>query len=110
MSQHWFTTVEGRKVLYGLDLPTGGYFYTEFYKDEEIVDDEVKNSEDGITLTHLSSEMKRQYAFSVDTDMLVKEWDNALEPTPLQYNVCRMFGKDLAKMLGETRLDLRLHY
>ena len=109
MSQYYFYTSEGRKLLCGLDKPTGGFFFTEFWKDEEIVDDEVKNSKDGLTLTELQKSLK-QYGLNLDPANLVLDWDISEDPSPMQYQVNKMFGKDLGKMLAEVKLDLRLHY
>jgi len=37
---------------------------------------------------------------------MVREWTNAADPTPLQYNVNKMFGKDLTEMLSKVQMDL----
>lgn len=107
MSQHYFTTNEGRKVLYGLDKATGGFFFIEFWKDEEIVDDEVKESLDGLTLTDLNAALFMRYGGAIlDTKTLVQDWTKDQDPSPMQYQVNKMFGKDLTAMLSKVQADL----
>ena len=111
MSQHSFTTNEGRKVLYGLDKPTGGYFFTEFYKDNEIEDDnEVKNSKDGLTLTELSVIFAEQYNALLNMKFLALDWDKDQDPAPMQYQVNKMFSKDLTAMLQRVNADITENY
>jgi hypothetical protein len=108
MSQHNFQTKENRNVLYGLDKPTGGYFFTEFWKDEEIVDDEVKNSQDSLTLTELISYAFLEYGYTFsnsEKSVLVNDWFKDQEPSSMQYQVNSMFGKDLKTMLNKTHND-----
>jgi hypothetical protein len=109
MSQYYFYTNEGRKLLCGLDKPTGGYFFTEFWKDEEIVDDEVKSSKDGLTLTELKNSLK-EYSLNIDVANLVVDWDISENPSPMQYQVNSMFGKDLDAMLNKVADDLRKNH
>jgi hypothetical protein len=109
MSQYYFYTNAGRKLLCGLDKPTGGYFFTEFWKDEEIVDDEVKNSEDGLTLTELKKSLK-EYEINIDPANLIVDWDLSENPSPMQYQINSMFGKDLDKMLSRVASDLTENY
>jgi hypothetical protein len=109
MSQYYFYTNEGRKLLCGLDKPTGGFFFTEFWKDEEIVDDEVKNSLDGLTLTELIKSLKN-YGLKIDPANLIVDWDISEDPSPLQYQVNKMFGKDLGMKLERTECDLFTNY
>jgi hypothetical protein len=110
MSQHWFTTKENRKVLYGLDKPTGGYFFTEFWNDEEIVnDDDVKESESALLLSKLKKifvEKYNKYLTGFEIQMLMNEWKTSENPTPMQFQVNKMFGKDLNNMLWNVQEDL----
>ena len=97
--------------MYGLDLPTGGYFFTEFWKDEEIVgEEEVKSNMESLTLTELQIRMKDQYGFDIPIDDLVQDWYYAEQPTPMQFQVNRMFGKDLQQMLNRAYNDFVEHY
>ena len=110
MSQYFFTNNNNRKVLYGLDMPTGGYFYTEFYNDEENLenDDEVVMSHDGLTLTELWKEVLSEYSIELSNETIKKLLlDVHLEPHPtqLQYTISSMFGKDLGKMLNRMFED-----
>src|ERR1035437_2804949 len=111
MSQHYFTTSEDRKVLYGLDKATGGYFFTEFLKDEEIIDDEVKESQDGLVLSELKRifvEKYKKYFTGFEIKILLDEWETSDNPTPMQFQVNKMFGKDLIAMLWNVQEDLIL--
>jgi len=36
MSQHRFMSKENREVMYGLDKPSGGFYVTEFLRDDEV--------------------------------------------------------------------------
>jgi hypothetical protein len=109
---------ENREVMYGLDKPSGGFYVTEFLRDDEvektpeqienkeIVDYEERFSEQGLTLTELDKILFREYSLSLDLMGMVREWTNAADPTPLQYNVNKMFGKDLTEMLSKVQMDL----
>ncbi len=114
MSQHHSTTNEGRALLYGLDKPTGGYFFTEFWKDEEIVDnEEVKNSKDALTLTELVTIFIVEYKYelsNLEVSKLSVEWDKKQDPAPLQYQINKMFGKDLMVMLQRVDFDITTNY
>ena len=109
MSQHFFQTKEGRQVLYGLDKPTGGFFYTEFLKDDEIVDDDVKESQDGLLLSKLKKifvEKYNKYFTGLEIRMLLEDWRNSENPSPLQFQINKNFGKDLNNMLWNVQEDL----
>lgn len=65
MSQYWFTNTSNRSVLYGLDKPTGGFFYTEFYREDEIVneDQDVVIGRSGLTISEIISELKENQGY-----------------------------------------------
>lgn len=114
MSAYTFTNKEGREVRYGLDKPTGGYFYNEFYTDEEIessdFNDEVKSFSEALTFTELEKVLTTQYGFYMSDSItlkLVTDWIHEPWPTPLQYNINNMFGKNLETMLLRVQEDLK---
>jgi hypothetical protein len=109
MSQYNFQLPNGRTVMYGLDLPTGGFFFTEFFAENEIIEnyEEVAQKESGLTLTELVSKILRDYHYAADSASLIKDVDAAELPTPLQFQINRMFGKDLESMLIRVEKDLK---
>ena len=110
MSQNHFTLQSGRSLLYGLDLPTGGFFYTEFLTDEEIEtslsDDEVYFSEAGLTLTELEKGLMSRYDFSINPLMMLTQMMKAQYPTQFQISVGRAFGKDVPEMIKRVEKDI----
>lgn len=120
MSSYTFVNKEGREVRYGLDKPTGGYFYNEFYSDQEIEYDELlpesKQFSEALTLTELEKVLVSQYEFILSDGILERlcmDWINDPPPTDLQHNVNTMFGKNLHQMLLRVHkdiLDISLQY
>jgi hypothetical protein len=114
MSSHKFTNNLGREVRWGLDLPTGGFFYTEFYTQEELSElspfSDVVLSEEGITLSQLNEKMLKLYKFYVPVNVVVEDIKDSLLPTPLQFNVSKMFGVDLGKKLQDLEDDLKANW
>lgn len=108
MSQYWFTNKNNRKVLYGLDKPTCGYFITEF---EDVDDDEIIYTQSGMTLTDFISKMwafQNKTLSSDDIFSLINDWQREENPTELQHTISSMFGKDLKSMLLEVAEDMKL--
>jgi len=104
MTQYRFVTPQATEVLYGLDKPTGGYFYTEFDQDEEPI-----RMHEGMGLKQFIHTMDKLFEFHpvwlqgrmVD-DFLTSEY-----PTPLQENVYSMFGKgNLKEKLKELQFEI----
>lgn len=104
MTQYRFVTPQETEVLYGLDKPTGGYFYTELDKDEEPI-----RMHDGMGLKEFESTMLELFDFHptwfrgrmVD-DFLISE-----NPTLLQANIYSMFGKgNLFAKLNELESEI----
>lgn len=114
MSSYNFKNKEGREVRYGLDKPTGGYFYNEFYTDQELEYDEllpdVKQFSECLTFTELEKTLTSQYEFFMsnkEANKLFSDWNDDPWPTPLQYNVNKMFGKNLQENLLRVQEDLQ---
>ena len=112
MSQHYTKTESGREVLYGLDEPTGGFFFTEFFLDEEIDienDYDVASSKDGLTLTELVKELNN---LNVEyfVELLLNDYKHFQNPSPLQIHVGKMFGRDVLAMLERVHQDMQLNY
>lgn len=110
MSQYIRQLANGRDVRYGFDAPTGGYFLTVFYREDEIVDDEsVSFVIDGITLTE---EVRWLEDFGIDFDLtvLAKDGFNYDPPTRLQVEVCKAAGWDIVELLYLVKEDLDNHW
>lgn len=113
MSSYSFTNKEGREVRYGLDKPTGGYFYNEFYTDDEIECDEflpeTKQFSEALTLSELEKALMSQFNFAFTDGILEKlslDWVESPWPNSLQHSVNSMFGKNLQSMLIRVQEDL----
>ena len=107
MSQHWFTNVNNRQVLYGSDKPTGGFFYTEFCRDDEIgeEDGDVVITKSALTINEIISELKENQGYILseeEIDNILSDWVTETEPTPFQHNIAKMFGFDLSEQLNRT--------
>lgn len=111
MSQYRLFTESGRLVLHGCDKPTGGFFYTVFYRDDELTSermDDVVTQEDGMTLHELVSAMKNHYNLSVNEEKLRQDWINAPEPTVFQQVTAQMFNKDLPSMIARVNASFEM--
>jgi len=108
MSQNWIQSPTGNKVLYGIDLPTGGCFWTEFLKDSD--EDEVVCQRDGITLTQLVNDLLHNFDFNLNPVIILMQLEREPMPTQLQYRIAAMFGKNLSDMLRAFSEDLQENY
>ncbi len=111
MSQHWFANSKNRRVLYGSDKPTGGFFYTEFYNDEEISNDEsdVVVTKSSLTIHEIISELKENQNYFLSDDeinSILNDWINEPNPTPFQNSVAKMFGYNLSEQLERTESSI----
>lgn len=112
MSQHYITNIRNRKVLYGSDKPTGGFFFTEFLNDWEITSDEqdeVVSQESSLTITELINYFFREQGYELsktEIKTLLEEWKKEPEPTPLQFFMNDRFGKNLQSRLDATNRDI----
>lgn len=112
MSQHWLTNSKNRKVLFGSDKPTGGFFFTEFYRDDELTEDsqnDVVYTVSGLTIREFIYQIwkiEELNAIAINVDELINDWLCEPTPTTLQFNISLMFGKDLVTMLQRTNNDL----
>lgn len=111
MSQHYANSSKGRKILFGYDAPTGGFFYTEFLRDDEIESEEndVASQSDGLTLTNLLEYLKI-LGVVPETNLLVADYLTADYPTLLQISIGKMFGKNIEKLLQECARDISDKY
>ncbi len=112
MSQHWFTNSMGRTVLYGSDKPTGGFFYTEFYRDDEIDEkvDDVVIVKSALTIFELIEELSKNQRYTLSNDEIknvLTDWATEPNPTPLQQSIGRMFGHNLEEHLQKTKLSIQ---
>lgn len=111
MSIYYFKNQYNREVQYGLDLPTGGYYYNEFCREDESKDEALFSYSDGMTFTELERVLYSRFKFTFKdkSDIfynLVSEFATSPKPTRLQYNVSTMFGKNLGEMLLRVYNDL----
>lgn len=111
MSQHWFTNTSNRQVLYGSDKPTGGFFYTEFYRDDEIgkEDGDVVITKSALTINEIISELKENQGYILseeEIDNILNDWVTETEPTPFQHNIGKMFGFNLSEQLNRTESSI----
>lgn len=114
MSQHWFTNSRNRQALYGSDKPTGGFFYTEFYLDSEIGDDDndVVITKSALTISEIINELKENqgYVLSVgEIHEIISDWTREPDPTPLQHNIGKMFGYNLSEQLKRTESSILVY-
>jgi hypothetical protein len=111
MSQYRFTNRDGREVMYGLDKPTGGYFWTEFYTDEELAkigndNNEAYDLASALTFTELVRFLSMNNAEDAPVEKLIFDFIHSPEPSPLQFNTAKLFGKDLDKQLDRVARDI----
>lgn len=111
MSQYTKKNKLGREVLFGSDKPTGGFFITEFYRDDELTEDSLSDvvvSKSALTIREILSDLIDEgiCLSKEETLNLLNDWLGSPNPTPLQYNVSLMFGKDLAEMILRTDKDV----
>jgi hypothetical protein len=92
----------GNVFVYGLDKPTGGFFWQELDAREE---DELA-ANDGLTLSQLQNVLDRKFIVSYNLAVLVQDFYRAEKPSHLQVNVGKMFGKDIHGMLQEAERDI----
>ncbi len=106
MSTYYFKNKNNREVQYGLDKPTGGYYCQEYADGER---DDLVTYWEGLTFTELEVVLKYNFEFVLSREIfseLVYGFISESNPTPLQYNMASMFGKNLSELLMRTRNDL----
>lgn len=110
MSLHKFFTKEGRLIHYGLDLPTGGFFYNEFFTEEEMLKrenyEELKSYNQALTLTEFQKELEKSFELSLDIKQCFDDINSAEPPTPFQHMINERLGYNLQAMLDKFSTDL----
>jgi hypothetical protein len=101
MSQYGFKNKNDNKILYGLDKPTGGYFWQEIDAANNLL-----NAEQGLGLTDLITYLKTNFDGIIPFTNLMKDFLREDDPTPLQIFVGFQFGKDIKKMLEHVKEDV----
>jgi len=108
MSQYYFTEEnKGHQILYGLDMPTGGYFFYELDINDELYADVT-----GLTLSQLEHELLYLYSKKLsdsEFNQLRRDFEIASPPTPLQRIVSKLFRKDLDKLLSLVKADYNIY-
>jgi hypothetical protein len=112
MSIYKFYNEVGRLVHFGLDKPTGGYFFNEFLNDSEIKseNDELASTGQSLTFTELEKELGERFSYVIYPDVLynlVNDFVHVQNPTHLQMNVGKIFGHDLALKNGLQTVMMR---
>jgi len=105
MTQHSFINKNNNEVLYGLDMPTGGYFCTELNFEDELI-----HEEDGLGLSEIMEKLDVLYEYKPSglRKMLAIEFSTSKKPTQLQANVYKMFkSSDLYKKLDELEIEIK---
>lgn len=110
MSQNKHFCENNREVLYGFDAPTGGFFWTEFYTEDEykLTGQEAMRAVNGLTLTELLRDLEREF-FTPSLNMkkkLIHQYTQAPRPTPLQIKIGKMFGKNIITLLKAVDADM----
>lgn len=95
MSRYTVKKPDGRVIHYGLDKPTGGFFWQELDSD----DDEIAGK-DGMTFSDLKIAVP-------EVKDIRSDWDVEKQPTPQQINVGLMFGTNIVKLLLKCKDDLK---
>ena len=106
MSTYYLKNQNNREVQYGLDKPTGGYYCQEYADNDR---DDLVAYWDGLTFTELEVVLKYNFHFTLPRDIfleLVSGFMKEPNPTPLQYNMSAMFGKNLGELLSRTHNDI----
>jgi hypothetical protein len=98
MSRHIVYKGDGNLLTYGFDAPTGGYFWQLINSEKEEID-----GAQGLLLSQLAGTLGASF---IQVEDLIRDFRRAEEPTPLQINVGKMFGRDVGKMLELVELDL----
>lgn len=109
MSQHRFFNIDGREVVYGLDKATGGYFWQEYLRVDEITpenSEELYREAEGLSLTALMAVLENRFNADIDYHDLITDFHHSPHPTQLQINVGKAFGKDIISMLHEVEMDV----
>jgi len=102
MSQYHFVTKNNTTVLFGLDKPTAGFFWSELAIDDELID-----SASALTCSELVSQLKELYDYNEPIEFkLLLDFNEDPEPTQLQINVSKMFGVDLLERLKVVAKDV----
>lgn len=114
MSSHLFTNSVNREVRWGLDLPTGGFFYNEFYTEAEMAErkeyDTLASSGQGLTLSELLRALMLNFSFNANLEEIAYDLKTANPPTQLQHNVSKMFGVNLMDKLVLLDEDLQRNW
>jgi hypothetical protein len=108
MSQYKLFLENGRELLYGLDKPTGGYFYTEFFTKDESNDpcDTIVESRSALTLSELLLDLWKLYNVFPNKDNLISDWFRAYPPTPMQISMAKLFDVNLLELLEKVEKDV----
>ena len=102
MSQYGFDNKAGNEVMYGLDKPTGGYFWQEVDKKDK----ELLCYAQGLSLTELLDYLDINYNGLIPLTDLINDFLIEENPSPLQINVGKMFGKDISHKLEHVKEDV----
>jgi hypothetical protein len=110
MSLHKLVSNDGHLVHYGLDLPTGGFFWIEFFTQAEMMEsqcyEEVKSQNEHLTLTNFQKELWEKFGFTVNIKQCFDDINQANPPTEFQHLINSRLGYNLQEMLDIFSSDL----
>jgi hypothetical protein len=88
-------------LWYGIDKPTGGFFWQELTPSNEEC-----AGRDRLTLTQLLADLLEYKHVGVSPDILVQDFFDAEAPSRLQIDNGTRFGYDILDMLDDVKLDI----
>jgi hypothetical protein len=119
MSRYECKLPNGRRLAYGLDKATGGYFCSESYGSLHLLDEvEIDLDTDlyegeALTLSALIKELADRYSFLLERERvagLVADFLNGHPPAAIQRSVALEYGADLDARLWVVTRDLLDHF
>ncbi len=113
MSRYECKLPNGRRLAYGLDKATGGYFCSESYGSWEPVDEADLDlglyEGDGLTLSGLVTDLADRYSLLLERERvteLVADFMNSHRPAAMQRSTAQEYGVDLDASLRVVAQDL----
>jgi len=101
MSRYTTILFPNTKLAYGLNKPTGGFYWQEID-----IDDNIVSERDALSLTSLINDLNN-YNINPNIKILINDFlANDPEPTIVQLNIGRIFNRNIKSMLLEVMSDV----